>query len=1202
MEKNWGFPSARRGLQAVAMRLPVLLLLLSLNIAAFAQDANVLNKRVSYHAQGQPLLKVLTDIRELTKVRFTYNADMIRKQSAVTVDVKAATLNEVLKLVLANTGLDFQVDLGGGVTIFPHEVSKAEEKRIMQIISGQVVTQNGSPLSGATVRTLGSKQGTVTLPDGMFSVLANENDVVQVSLVGMKTVTQSVRGQTGKLVVIRMDTASQAISEVVVNGYQKIDARMSTASVFKLSAAEVITPGVTSVDQMLQGKVPGLMVMNSSGSVNAKPTIRMRGVSTFVGNASPLWVIDNIVRQDPVDISTTQLNTAISDMQTGNFSLIAGGIGSINPYDIESITFLRDAAATAIYGVRAANGVIVVTTKKGKAGPMQVSYSTDLSFQQRPSYNNLHLMNSKQRVALSREMQEDGTIFSVAYGGFQENISYEGLTGALYAHQLDMAAYQAAVQKLETNNTDWFKVLFRNSFNMNHSISMSGGAGKTTYYGSLSYTDNHGAAQLDGLKRYTAKLSLHNETSNRFTIDFDLSGTYSESQGYFQNISPYAYAWQTNRAISADAVYPVSYSGITSIPVPPALTYNIQNEIANTENNAHTTSLIAGLLMTYKVTKGLKLTSTSSVQLDDANQMSAAYEKSYYISNLRQYNIDFKPTAAQLALSNLPYGGMSTISNQHTVTYDLRNDLTYSKNLFANRDLVTLTAGNDINSSKLSGLSSVDPGYFPDRGQQYMPNDKSMLLYSRRTLTDMVTNILSFYGNGVYSIANRYVFTATIRTDGSNSFGQYSNARFLPNYGLSGKWAIGEEKWLASSRFLSGLVLRASYGTQGNVVKAVGPELIASYAAGGVENVGTGVPYLGIKSLAYPDLRWEKTKQWNFGLDMSFFDTRLNVNVDYYLKNSTDLLTQKPVPLEYGVSQMYVNAGNARNTGLDLVLNITAIRRKDLNLSFRFVNGWVKNSITQTDTRSDYLSYLNGTAFIPGKPRSAFYSLSYKGLDHNTGLPLFNKLDKQLTTDPADFLVYSGQIYPKVNGSVSSNLRYRNFTLTCDFSYWLGSHKRLNPLIKRTATSIGTPNPFSNVNAGLENRWRKPGDEANTNIPVVQDMLPFSTSVVFPLVADAQTAASKTVTMPIYTAYDQSDLRVVNNSFVRCRDIQLNYMVPFAAARKMGAKSIRAGLFVNNVFTLTNKALQGQDPETDGVGTTALPVTRQYGLSLGFNF
>ncbi|PSL46545.1 TonB-linked SusC/RagA family outer membrane protein [Chitinophaga niastensis] len=1195
MKRSLGLPSVKRVMQGYAMRLLLLSLLLVSNIVV-AQEPSVLDKKVSYQASKLPLTTVLKEIRSLTNVRFTYNTDLIRRQPAVTVSLKQGTLEELLKLILANTKLQFSVDMGG-IVIYPDKPQPNTSDDLSIVVTGQVRSANDEPLEGATVQALSSKEGTVTLADGMFSLVVKEKEQLRVSLVGMKTVYVTAKKVT--LLSIKMDTAAQVIQEVVVNGYQKIDARMSTAAVFKLTAAEILQPGASSVDKMLQGKVPGLMIINNSGGVNAKPTIRMRGTSTFVGNASPLWVIDGVVRPDPVDLSSTLLNNVVSDAQNGNYALIGNAVSGLNPYDVESITFLKDAAATAIYGVRAANGVIMVTTKKGKAGPMQVSYNTDLSFEARPSYNNLNLMNSKERVALSRQLAEDGTIYRND-NGFTERVSYEGLLQSLHAREITEDQFKTGVSKLETRNQDWFKLLFRNAMSMTHAISLSGGAGKTTYYASLSYADRKGAAKLDGLKRYTADISIHSELGKKLSVDVQLMGNYNKSQGYYSTVNPLSYALQTARIIDKDDFYPVKASGINIIkPLPAPLTFNMLNELAQTENSASTRSAMANISLTYKIASGWIFHNTTNAITDASDAMTAAYEQSYFIGIQRGWNYGVVPTDKMKNISQMANGGLATLINQNAVTVSTRNMVEYNTSFFKERDLFNFTAGNEISSAQSKGVSSTEPGYYPDRGQSFYANDLSRHYYSQHNITNTTTNTVSYFSTAAYSLNNKYVLSATIRTDGSNRFGQFSNSKFLPNYGLSAKWNAGNETWLQNSRQVSGLQFRASYGTQGNVVNAVGPNLIASYTGADAINQVTGEPSLTIKSLPYPDLRWEKTYQWNIGTDISFFERRVNLSVDYYAKKSVDLITNRIIPFEYGMNDMYKNAGTVLNRGWELALTIEAIRRKNTNLSFTFQNSKNYNQVAADEYSNAYPSYFTGGALTPGKPISGFYSYAYNGLNHNTGIPTFKNLDNQKSAlDPTRFLVYSGQTQPLLHGSFASSFRYKSLSVTANFYYSVGASRRLNSLIVKNDYN-GVPNPLANVSKDLIDRWRKPGDETTTNIPVVKELSPITDKIWIPYGLENQVTG---LGVSPYVAYNQSDFRVVNSSFVRCNYLNFSYLIPPVLCKRAGVRSMTAGLSVNNLFTITSKKLKGQDPEIDGVGTTALPITRQYAMSLRVDF
>ncbi|SHM47528.1 TonB-linked outer membrane protein, SusC/RagA family [Chitinophaga jiangningensis] len=1187
MKTMKGTPSFRRAVQGYAMPLLLLFLLLFTTVTASAWQSDVLAKKVTYQSKDLPLSTVLKQIRDITKVRFTYDIGLIRKGPSVTVDHKNGTLGELLKKVLMNSGLEFMEDFGG-IVIYPH-ISASVDVQVGFYIQGQVINAAGMPLEGVSIAASGKSMGTTTQADGMFGMVVNEKQPVRFSQVGMKTVVRTFSSANNStLFRIVMDTAVQEIQEVVVNGYQKIDARMSTASVFKLDAAEVLNPGMPSIDQMLQGKVPGLLAMNNSGSVNARPTIRIRGTSTFVGNASPLWVIDNVVRPDPVNLSATQLNNVVTDAQSGDFSMIGSAVSGLNPYDVESITFLKDAAATAIYGVRAANGVIVVTTKKGKAGPMRVSYNSNYGFRQRPDFTKMNLMNSAERIELSRQLMEDGLPHKTLSNFLNEPYSYEGLYMAMNAKKITEAEFNTAVQKLQTNNTDWFKVLYQNQLSTTQSISMSGGAGKTTYYTSFSYSSNKGLPKNDRLTRYTADIGMHTEGGKRLELDVRLMGNFNKNQGYYPTVQPQTYALSTSRALTPDLAYALSSSTIIKHPIPGPITFNMLNEIANTENTSSVRSMVGNINVRYKILPRLFLRSTVNAVLDNSESFMAAYENSYYISAMRGWNLGYTPTARQVNESKIPYGGIANIATNFSSTITNTNMLDYSLGLFKERDQLALMVGTEARSTQLKMNKTTQPGYFPDRGQTFSPSFPSLNQLMSYSITNSLNNVFSVMATAAYSLKGKYVFSATARSDGSNRFGQYSNAKFLPNYGLSGRWDLSSEKWLQTSRLVSGLTLRGSYGSQGNVVDAVGPELIASYPANGSINQITGFPFLNIKSLPYPSLRWEKTHQFNAGLDVSLFDRRVNVNTDYYIKRSRDLIMARTIAAEYGITTMYKNEGRLINSGIELTVNVEVIRKKNLNLSLTFINSKNTNKIGDNDFSNDYRSYFNGTANVPGRAISGFYSYKYMGLSHENGLPLFDNLtDKDPKVDnPTSWLVYSGQLQPIMNGSFSVAARYKQLSMYATFAYAFGSHKRLDPLFLNK-TNDGVPPPFGNANRVLLERWRKPGDEAHTNIPALVD----------------QTTAKAYLGLNDnpYSAYTNSDFRAVRNDFVRCPNLNLNYSFPLPVVKRMGVNGLSCGVFVSNVFTIASKALNGQDPETEGVGTTALPIARQYGLNLSLN-
>ncbi|MGX5817183.1 SusC/RagA family TonB-linked outer membrane protein [Chitinophaga lutea] len=1198
MKSKSELPFRKRAWHSHALCILLLAVLTALPATLAAQEQqSVLNIRVSYKTENTPLTKVLKDLRELTNVRFTYNLDLIRKQPPVSVKSSPQRLEDILKSILQGTNLLFAETIGGGIIIYPEEKEETEpgtgKKQPAGLVSGQVISENKTLLPGISIRNTTNGNTSVSGDKGLFTIMAAEGDMLRFSGVGVHAATKEVKEP---FFVFEMKPMPEDIKEVVVNGYQRIENRMATASTFKLDAAQILEPGAPTVDKMLQGKVPGLMIVNNSGSVNAAPTIRLRGTATFMGNASPVWVVDGIIRPDPVQVGSANVNAALS----GNYNMLGSAVAGLNPYDIESMTFLRDAAATAIYGVRAANGVIVIQTKRGKEGPLQVGYNTDMSFQGRPSYNQLNLMNSEERMNFSREIVEDGLIRDPMTRNLVPGSSFEGLTQKLYGRELTEEQYKAAVQASMARNTDWFKLLFRNSFSMNHSLNLSSGTEKYNWYASLGYGRNNGAAKLDGNERYTANIKMAAKITNRLRADMHLMSSYSKMTGYFESANPMDYAIQTSRFIDPEERYPISKASNTRDAnyILPPHNFNILDEIDRTLSTSSARNTTLGLNLSYDFGGGWRFMHSSSAVSDVNENFNAGFENSYYVSYHRGWDMEVTPRESERAISLLPKGGLARHSNANSLSLSMRNTLDFTKMLFDARDQFNFSIGTEVTSNKLDGQFTMMPGYYHDRGRSFNLdlNLKPDNPYRRHILEDKLDNRLGVYPSLSYNLMGKYVVGLTARYDGSNRFGQYSNQKFLPNYGLSLRWDVHQEKLLQNIKWLDRFTLRTSYGTQGAVITQVGPNLIVTFSPLEASSSLNGRPPVTIKSLPYPDLRWEKTHQLNFAMELGLLQNRVNLQLQHYRKSSVDLVTARDIPLENGVNTMYINSGEMSNQGWELYATIVPLRNKNMELSFTFNNSFNKNTIASQGYRNTVFDYMNGTANTPGFPVGALYSFAFKGLNPANGRPDFYYLDKQDAKSPSDFMVYSGQKDPKFFGSFTPQLRYKNFSMIANLYYSLGSHKRLDPLFKRVMEQSGIPAAGMNINRDLANRWRKPGDERYTNIPVIADAS-FREQPDIP--AYTGTASLR---MSMYQLYDASDIRVVDASFLRCKNISLYYSVPQERIKRSGLKGLRMGVSASNPFTIASSKLNGQDPEVDGVGTTRLPITRQYAWTISADF
>ena len=498
---------------------------------------------------------LLKEIRKQTGLRFVFNEEHIMKVDRFDVVVKNKTVKEVLDNVFAKSDLKWYFE--NDVIFIVHQTSPKVAQDSILSVKGIVKDEKGEVLPGVTILVKGTTLGVATDVNGKFTLHMPQRDsvVLLVSFIGYQTETVYV-GKNNKELDIQLKLDVTEIAEVVITGYGKVDKRLSASATTSIKMDDIRIPNVASVDAMLQGRVPGLMVMTSSGSPNATPRMRIRGSSTIHGNAAPVWVVDGIIQEDPVDLSNDEINNVIAGTDAtlrgqlndnASFSLLGNAISGVNPSDIETITFLKDASATAIYGTRAANGVIVVTTKKGQVGKPSVNFSSSFGFTARPRYEDYHLMNSKERVGVSREVAESGYLYSI----MPFSTGYEGALFDYYDGKINKNEFDARVASLETMNTDWFKILFRNAFNQDYALSVSGGTENTRYYLSVGFNDSKGSTKGDNLRRYNVNMNVNTKIGRFVDVEGKLSFSDRKSDGFYM-VNPLDYALKASRAIGKD--------------------------------------------------------------------------------------------------------------------------------------------------------------------------------------------------------------------------------------------------------------------------------------------------------------------------------------------------------------------------------------------------------------------------------------------------------------------------------------------------------------------------------------------------------------------------------------------------------------------------------------------------------------------------
>lgn len=1172
------------------MKISMVLLLVGvmhLSASTFSQT------KVSLNMKDATVQEVFLNLEKLTNYTFLYKLDLVDKCGKVNVNVTNKDFNLLLEDLLRPLGLSFKIDDNVVVIMLRED----DDKKEIVTIKGVVKDKDNQPLPGVTIVLKGTSVGVASGMDGQFtlSVPKQENLNLLFSFVGMETKEVTWKGE--EMLNVVLEENSKQMEEVVVTGYQNIRKTDMVGSAQRINRDELFFDGTNSLEQMLQGKLAGTVVNNTSGLVGSRQKVRVRGTSTLLGNQEPVWVVDGIIQEDPLPFKTQEFSST-GAISSDNFDMVRDFVGNaiswLNPNDIENITVLKDASATVLYGVKAANGVIVITTRKGTQGRMSVNYSGNFSISSRLTYDKMHLMNSKERIDASREIYNKRLIYN---GRTLEKVGYEGVLERYLNKQITYDEFDSEVKYLESVNTDWFDLLYRNPFNHSHNLSVSGGTDTIDYYWSLGITDNKGAAKGNDLRSYNSLVKMTFRLNDKIVVNMRLNGDYTKTNGFYQ-VDPYQYARTTSRAIpcfNADGTY-FSYLIETNAGT---MSYNVLNELDNTGNKNHKVSLGTTVNLRYMILDGLYFETLLGLAYSGTKGEAYASERSFYIATKRGYDYGlFGSETTEYKASRLPHGGELNTTNDQNLTLTWRNTIAYD-HVFGENHRLGVFAGVECRSSKYDGTSETTYGYFPDRGKTvtlpplYYTSGTAKydntLIYSamKKNVIDKKSNYMSYFGSLTYSFSERYVVTGSIRSDASNRFGQDTKHRFLPTWSIGGVWHMTNESWMQSLNFFNEFSFRATYGWQGNVTENYGPNLVAQIA--GIEN-NIKEYQLKVKSLPYGDLRWEKTKTVNLGLDLGLLKNRLMLTAEYYNKKTEDVILNKEIAYEYGVSSMPINGGNLYNKGWELSVSMTPVRTKNVlwNLSFNTSKNYNKMD-SKTEQNKNWRAAVSGNLTKEGYAVSSIWAFEFTGLT-NEGRPTFYipTLEElpEGTKDATAFMKYVGTLEPDFAGGISTSLRYKTLSLAASFNINVGS-KRFQETLFPESMVNDVPSAYSNLSKELLGRWKKAGDEFETNIPT----FPFSGS-----------STSKYLVVPyeyLYRIYNYSDIRVVNGSFFRCNNISLNYTFPEKIVKQLCVTHLALTVGVSNPFIIVSKDYKGVDPE---VATGSQPIVRTYSLGLNVSF
>ena len=1075
-------------------------------------------------------------------------------------------------------------------------------------VTGTVISaEDNEPVIGASVIVQGQKSGTVTDANGHFTISVPSGKKISISYIGMET--QTVTPKNGMQIVLQN---SAELQEVVVTGLQKVDKRLFTGSTTKINASDAKIDGMADISRSLEGRAAGVSVQNVSGTFGTAPKIRVRGATSIYGNSKPLWVVDGVIMEDVTDVSADDLSSGDAN------TLISSAIAGLNSDDIESFDILKDGSATSIYGARAMAGVIVITTKKGKAGQARINYTGEYTMRLKPSYNTFNIMNSQDQMSIYQEMQQKGYLnyaelanaaSSGVYGKMYQLITeYNSATGQ-YGLANTAEARADYLRQAEYRNTDWFDELFSNAIQHNHSISISTGTDKAQTYASVSAMFDPGWTKQSKVERYTANLNNTFKISNQLTFNMIANSSYRKQRAPGTlaaekdvvsgavtrsfDINPYSYALNTSRALDANTFYTRNYAP-----------FNILHELENNYIDLDIFDFRVQGELKYKPIQKVELgvlgafkfnQSTQNHSITDDSNQANAY-RAMGTKDIRKNNRYLYTDPDDIyatPVTVLPNGGIYNKTTHRMNAWDFRATASYN-DVYFNDHIVNLYAGMEVNNIDRTH------DWFRGWGMQYSLGEIANYAYQvfkqgaekntdYYTLENTHERRAAFFGTATYSYKGRYTINGTLRYEGSNKLGKSQSARWLPTWNVSAAWNAHEEPWFHKTfkNALTNFTLKASY----SLTAESGPSWVTN-SLPVIKSYNPWRPSAGLRESgltesdrANGDLTFEKKHEFNIGLQMGFLNNRISFEFDWYKRNNYDLIGI--VNTQMG-GQKYGNVASMKSNGVELSLTTKNIQTQDFSWTTNFIYSHTHNEVTELENNQRIYDLVTGSGFaLEGYPVRSLFSIPFRGLN-DEGLPTFLDQNGEITTtgiyfqtrdkEKMGFLEYSGSVDPTDVGSFGNVFKYKNLTLNVFVTYSFGNVVRLDPIFSNKYNDlIAMPKEF-------ENRWMVPGDENITTIPVIASM---------------RQNENDTDLSYAYNAFNYSTERVAKGDFIRMKEISLGYEFPKSLIAPLKLNNLSLKLQATNLFLIyADKKLNGQDPEFFNTGGVAVPMPKQFTLTL----
>ncbi|GAA0540742.1 SusC/RagA family TonB-linked outer membrane protein [Chitinophaga japonensis] len=1035
--------------------------------AGRAATQDLLDKRVTITVQSAEISAIITMLQRQTGIRFLYSPEVIRTDRKMALSANNEKLGVLLDKMLKPMAIGFKV-IEDRILLYALDTAARSLSLFQEkVVTGTVRDEQGNPVPGVTVVVKGNAaNGTVTSPEGRFRLqVADSAAVLVVSFIGYETQELPVSGRTA--MDIRLKTASQSLQDVIVVGYGKQTRRNVTGAVSTIKAEAIKDLPVTSVDQKLTGQVAGVQVMQVTGTPGGSPVVRIRGAGSIGAGDDPLYVIDGF----PI---------------TTNYNRYSNPLSLFSPNDIESITVLKDAAAAAIYGSRGANGVILITTKKAKAGASRLEVDVYTGIQQEYKRNRVKMMTAAEYAQWRTEHRQDMAAFT--------------------GQPFDPASVPAEYRNPDSlgAGTNWYDAMTRAAPIQSYNLTWSKGTEDLRVLLSGGYFNQQGIVRNTAFQRYSFRANIEGNVRKNILVGLNFSPTYNirnlgETEGHFNSAiltqallnSPLPPVRQPDGSFTPTVSSPDAFANANPV-----------NMLENTTNKVNSVRALTNVYADWEIIPGLHF--KSSLNIDYSNDKQNIFVPSYVGG--------FRSPPPQPATGAYNTTNLLNLLNENTLTWD--------KQWGAH------------NFSLLLGYTAqqerAEYGNF--NGSQY-PDDNVRTLNAAAVITGQTTvqewRQLSYLGRINYEFKDRYLASLVFRRDGSSRFGANNRWGNFPSASLG--WRISEEPFFPATGLIDDLKLRGSYGLAGN--NNIGnytylPGVVIDNGGNFLNNTnyvfGSGLASgIRVNALANPDLGWESSRQMDIGIDLSLLKGRIYFIGEYYVRDTRDMLQTIDVPSVSGFQSGIANIGEVRNHGWEFSLsthNFTKAFRwsTDLNISFN------RNRIQNLGNKAQIISGSESTNIsVVGQPMGLFYGYIFEGIFQSqeeversphqagqvAGTVKYRDVNGDGNITSADKTIM-GNPYPDFTWGLTNRFNYRNFDLSILINGSQGA--KVLDLYKRFTTNL---DGVFNVEADVKHRWRSPEQPGNGLLPTTVASTPLAREINSLWVKDASYVAIRNVTL-----------------------------------------------------------------------------------------